>query len=114
MLLFLFFKIGGNGILAFEELNNTDYLEQPSSLPLIATLWIPANQQNSTLYSRVTKDNSTLELLREFLTEETNFQPELAVVATWISNISVRCSDCCQGYVCTIIIAMLDQRQRVY
>ena len=84
-----FLKISSNGILSFVEF---DSLEQPSSIPLITTLWtLAVEQQNGTFYSRVTQDNSTLGLIKELLKEDSqNFQPHLAVVATWISNLSVR------------------------
>ena len=83
-----------NGVISFRELNYTETLERPPSIPLIATLWnLSGNQQNNTLYIRLTDDESTLDLVREILREDTtelsDFQPSLVVVITWISKIQV-------------------------
>ena len=77
-------------MISFEDLN---FAESGSTLPQIATLWT-SQQENRTLYSRVTDNSSTLEAVRELLMEDnvvlSNFQPSLAVVVTWLRNTSVR------------------------
>ena len=83
------------GVFSFQEPNLAESLEQASTIPIIATLWTQtASEQGSgTLYSRVTEDASTLELVSDILMEENmeigNYQPSLAVVITRLRNTSV-------------------------
>ncbi len=86
-----------HGVFSFQQPNLDESLEQSSTIPIIATLWTQtASQQGSgTLYSRVTDDAATLELVSDILMKEnmefSNFQPSLAVVITRLRNTLVSC-----------------------